>query len=115
MALASYAARNPFPSYEEMIDAIEKFPDVGMSMAMFAEYGKPHHNHLKKAYESGMNQSVCKEAGQAIYDMGGMQAMQMNYYAFYYFSPYSKSRDPDIQGAARWLEAAWDGIGEWQA
>lgn len=115
MSLSSFATRNPFPSYQEMISAIEKFPDMGMSMAMYAEYGKAHHDHLKKVYESEMDDEICKKAGEAIYSMGGMQAMQMNYYVFYYFSPFAKSRDPDIQGMSRQLESAWDGIGEWQA
>ncbi len=116
MSYKKFAAMHPFPSYEEVISAISAFPDKDMGMQMYAEYGKPHHELLKKAYESGMNDTVCKEIGQAIYNMGGMQAMQMNHYAFHYFSPFAKSRDPEIYlSAARHLEHAWDGIGEWVA
>lgn len=115
MSYKRFTAANPFPSYDQVIAAMVKFPDQAMSMEMYSEYGRTHHNLLKKAYESGMDPSVCKEIGQAIYKLGGEQAMRMNYYAFYYFSPFAKSHNPDMFGAVRQFEYAWDGIGTWQS
>jgi hypothetical protein len=84
-------------------------------MAMYVEYGKPHHEALKRAYESGMKADIVRQAGELIHSLGGMQAMQMNYYAFSVVAPFRASRDPDIQYAYKELEYGWDGVGQWQS
>ncbi len=94
---------------------IERHPDVAISMAMWAEFGKPHHAALKEAYESGMNRDVIHKAGTSIYKLGGMQAMQMNYYAFAHFSPFRLAKDVELYYSYKALEYGWDGVGEWQA
>ncbi len=98
-----------------MLAAIDSHSDVAMSMAMWAEYGHAHHEALKTAYESGMDRATIRKAGEIIHNLGGMQAMQMNYYVFFYFSPFRSAHDPEIHSAYRDLEYGWDGIGEWKA
>jgi hypothetical protein len=111
----SFVASHPFPSYKEMQAAIERHPDVAMSMAMWAEFGKAHYAALKDAYESVMDPAVIRKAGQIIHDLGGYRAMQMNFYVFMHFSPFRFSDDPDIQYAYKQLEYKWDGVGDWVA
>ena len=98
-----------------MLGMIERHPDVALSMAMWAEFGKSHYAALKEAYESGMNRDIVRKVGTIIHNLGGMQAMQMNYYAFSYCSPFRHSSDPDIQYAYKDLEYGWDGVGNWVA
>ncbi len=109
----SFVATHPFPSYKEMQSAIERHPDVAMSMAMWAEFGKPHYEVLKAAYDSAMDPEVIRKAGQVIHELGGFRAMQMNLYTFMYFSPFRLSHDPDILYAYKQLEYKWNGIGDW--
>ena len=111
MSLKSFISANPFPSYEEALSAIEKHPT--MSLAMYAEYGKPNHEALKNAYESGMDPKIVHKIGEFIYSLGGMQAMQMNYYAFATVAPFRYALDPDIRYAYKELEYGWDGVGYW--
>lgn len=109
----SFIAFNPYPSYKEMLNKIEKHPDTSISIAMWCEYGKPHHMLLKEVYESGMNKEIIRKAGEAIYKLGGMRAMQMNYYAFMHCSPFRHSENENIVFAYKDLEYGWDGIGDW--
>jgi hypothetical protein len=111
----SFIKAHPFPSYDEMIRLIRSHPDPDLSMTMYAEYGKPHHEALKAAYESGMDKKEIRKAGELINSLGGMTAMQMNYYAFSNFGPFRKSADPDIRYAYKELEYGWDGVGSWMA
>ena len=111
----SFVASHPFPTYQEMRGMIERYPDATLSTAMWAEFGRLHHAALKAAYESGMNRDIVRKAGIAIKNMGGMHAMQMNYYIFAHFSPFRLSNNPDIQYAYKQLEYGWDGVGDWTA
>jgi hypothetical protein len=111
----SFIETHPFPTHAEMLKAINGHPDTQLSMAMWAEYGKPHHAALKAAYESGMDPAVVRKAGETIHSLGGMQAMQMNYYAFSFFSPFQRAKDPEIRYAYKQLEYGWDGVGSWVA
>ncbi len=114
--MESFILSNPFPSYQQMTQDIEDYPDFGLSMAMYAEFGRRHYEVLKAAYESGMKREAIRHAGQVIYDLGGMQAMQMNFYAFAHFSPFRNAKhDPDVFYAYKELEYGWDGIGQWAA
>ena len=115
MSLLSYTSSHPFPSYEEMIRLMEDYPDLVLSVGMFAEYGRPHHDALKAAYESGMSRAAVRACGQKIHSLGGIQAMRMNYYALAHFSPFRLSTDPDIYYAYKELDYGWDGIGGWLA
>ncbi len=115
LTMDSFVATHPFPSYKEMQAAIERHPDVAMSMAMWAEFGKAHYAALKDAYESAMDPAVIRKAGQIMHDLGGFRAMQMNLYVFMHFSPFRLSDDPDILDAYKQLEYKWDGVGDWVA
>jgi hypothetical protein len=113
--MESFVTTHPFPSYAAMLRLIEGHPNMELSMAMWAEYGKVHHAGLQEAYESCMNPSIIRKVGETIHDLGGMQAMQMNYYVFANFAPFYQSPDPDIRYAYKELEYGWDGIGPWLA
>ncbi len=115
MPFQSFIASHPFPSYEEVIRIIEGHPDPALSMAMYAEYGRPHHEALKKAYEAGMSREAIRKAGEAIYALGGMQAMQMNYYAFAAASPFRFANDFETYYGYQHLQYGWDGVGDWMA
>lgn len=111
--MESFVAIHPFPTYKEMQKAIEQHPDVAMSMAMWAECGKAHYTVLKAAYESAMDPAVIRQAGQAIHDLGGFRAMQMNFYVFFHFSPFRYAKDQDLFYAYKSLESEWQGVGDW--
>lgn len=114
--LRAFVASNPFPSYDKMMDYIDNHPQMQLGIAMYAEYGKFNHECLKRIYDSGMDKAVAREMGQKIYNAGGMQAMQMNYYAFNHYSPFSKSRNQEIYyTGSTLLQYLWDGIGDWQS
>ncbi len=114
--MKNYIANNPFPSYDKMIDSIDNHPQMQLGLAMYAEYGKFNHDCLKAIYESGMDEKVAREMGQKIYNRGGMQAMQMNYYVFNHYSPFSKARDQELYyDGSTLLQYLWDGVGEWQS
>jgi hypothetical protein len=115
-SLQRFIDANPYPSYEEA-DAIlsADIRDMGHTMAVVAEYGQGNHKWLKAIYDSKMDREVAREMGQKIYDAGGFQAMQMNYYAFQLISPFRKSRSSEIYGASNRLQYLWDGVGEWES
>lgn len=113
--LRAFVANNPFPSYDKMMDYIDNHPQMQLGMAMYAEYGKFNHECLKAIYDSGMDTTIAHEMGQKIYNAGGLQAMQMNYYVFNHYSPFSKSRNQEIYyTGSTILQYLWDGIGDWQ-
>ena len=111
----NFVANNPFPSYDNMIQLIETHQDIELSMSMYAEYGEFNHECLKTIYESGMNRILAREMGQKIYDRGGIEAMQMNYYVFTQYSPFIRATNREIYyNGITCLEYIWDGIGKWQ-
>ena len=112
-ALHRFIDANPFPSYEDAESMIANGGDMAHSMAVVAEYGQANHRWLKAIYDSKLDKVVAKEMGQNIYDAGGFQAMQMNYYAFQIVTPFRKSRTHEIYGASNQLQYLWDGVGDW--
>ena len=62
-----------------------------------------------------MDPAVVRKSGMLIDSLGGMQAMQMNYYAFAAVAPFHLASDPDIRYAYKELEYGWDGVGNWVA
>lgn len=108
-AIVSFVSANPYPSYTEMMNRLESFPEL------YAEYGEYNHMAMKTCYENLTNKEVCKRVGEHIYNRGGIQAMRSNYYVLKILSPLAMSTDIVVKCAARdYVECAWDGIGSWR-
>ena len=108
IAIEAFVKAHPFPSHKEMLKRMKK------DMMVWAEYGGPNHDAMKECYENMTNKEACAKAGQRIYERGGHQAMEMNYYALLKYGPFRESDDFVIRNAPTFLQWAWDGIGTWQ-
>lgn len=109
-----YTQQIKFPTFKEAAERILKSKHR-LAMMIWAEFGEPNYEWLKTIYESGFDKKVTKEMGEYIYQRGGMQAMQMNFYAMMLVSPTSQANVTCIRFAYKSLEWYWDGIGQWRA
>ena len=114
-----YINAHPAPSYKDVVQAIEN-SDHQLAMMMWAEYGNMNHDCITAIYkhladtktgkdgDMWPDRSAIKEHAQRIYDRGGMQALQMNWYVLRMFVA------KDV--AAMYVDShLFDGVGEWQA
>ena len=110
--LRQWVADHPFPSYEDMCAHIDTYfsHDFVLSMELGAEYGEYNHKALKKMYESNMDETLCKQIGNTIYDRGGLKALMANCTIFKYCTPLADG-PPNVKDQAAVLEWYWDGIG----
>jgi len=84
-AINQFVFLNPYPSYDEITKNIERRMDLE------AEYGVLNHTWCKTIYENPTNKKLIVETGQAIYRMGGMQALTKNKEIIQRYSPYWNS------------------------
>ena len=117
----------PFPTHE----ALEHFllyelqtrrPGL-LTLMWNAELGANTHAHLQRIFDSRMDPTVVKLAGEAINERGGMQAMQANFYIYCHLigerlknMGVTSDQWADIYGEhAKKVEFLWHEIGEWRA
>eukprot|EP00966_Prymnesium_polylepis_P299432 6919459-Prymnesium_polylepis.1 len=88
-----------------------------------AELGANNHSLLKRIFDSRVDPAVVREAGKAIEERGGMDAMRANFYIYCHFIG-ERLKDMGLtreqfaelhQLHARKIEFIWHEIGEWQA
>ena len=117
----------PFPTLEELenfllVDLPARCPQQNLpTMEWYAELGANNHALLKRIFDSRVDPTVVREAGEAIYERGGMQTMQANFYIYCHFIG-ERLKDMGVTSEqfaelhsvhARKIELLWDGIGEW--
>ena len=85
------------------------------------ELGANNHAHLKRMFESRLDPTVVHDAGKAIDDRGGKEAMLANFYMYQHFVG-ERLKDLGITGDdwfelhedhALYVAKLWDGIGTW--
>ena len=117
----------PFPPHE----ALEHFvlyelptrrPGL-LTLMWNAELGANTHAHLQRIFDSRMDPTVVKLAGEAINERGGMQAMQANFYIYCHLIG-ERLKDMGVtdhqwseihHAHAKGIEDLWDGVGAWVA
>ena len=76
-----YLAENPCMTYDEVNAEMLRYcvtqPAV---MSWMAEFGEWNYEHCKTMREHILDYNVSKEIGQKIYDRGGFNALQANFY-----------------------------------
>ena len=91
------------------------------TMQWYAELGANNHALLKRIFDSRVDPTVVREAGEAIYERGGMQTMQANFFIYCHFIG-ERLNDMCVTSEqfaelhyphARKIERLWHGIGEW--
>ena len=88
---------------------------------LFAEYGSENHYLFVDIWNNVDNRDLIRKAGERINELGGLQAMQANYYTLLdvFRNLYKDELDDPHVGIA-WdimrclINGAWNGVGEWQ-
>ena len=80
-AVHQFITNNPYPSYDNMLDYIEKRIDLG------SEYGEANHEYCKYMYENLNNKVIVNNMAMAIYNQGGIMALNANLDIIRLFSP----------------------------
>ena len=117
----------PFPTHEALEHfVLHELPTRTRDLPTLmwnAELGANNHAHLQRIFDSRMDPTVAKEAGKAINERGGMQAMQANFYIYCHLIG-ERLKDmgvtPDqwaemVFDHAKEIEFLWHGVGEWRA
>lgn len=112
--IENFVKNNKYPSYSD----IEKKLPINLK----CEYGEPNHYYCKTIFENPTNLKIIRKMGRKIYERGGFQALQANYYTLMCYSPFGiEARlQPKMDAmvlscwASSYIEYAWSGIGEWK-
>jgi hypothetical protein len=107
-----------FPSYS----VADKWCDK-TSIVNGAEYGEYAHDLLKAVFESKHDSATVKNAGRVMFQKGGMQSMQCNFYNYaVVIGNMCQNNDVCEARYKKWwadarvvINKAWDGIGGWMA
>ena len=76
--LTSFIKENPYPDYNFIeYDLLLK---QEQSLEQYAEYGEINHALMKEIYEHIFDKNLIKQHGERIHSIGGMTALQQNYY-----------------------------------
>ena len=117
-----------FPTLEELenfllVDLPTRYPEQNLpTIQLNAELGAYNHMLLKRIFDSCVDPTVVRKAGEAIYERGAMQAMQANFYIYCHFIGDRLINDMGVTSEqfaelhyvhARKIERLWHGIGEW--
>lgn len=120
--LQAFIRANPWPAKADVLDYIEKGTDHRFDLSDTRLY---NHDLARRLYEAGVlePQAECEEqrmAGFLLERLGGMEAMQYQFYIVQHMLCGSKIwpdkgelRGQDVSEFVKCLELAWDKIGSW--
>ena len=119
----------PFPTYDELHSFVlqalpERVPrNRPHHMEWVVDLGPNNHLLLKRIFDSKLNKDVVREVGNEINERGGMTAMVANFYIYCHFVG-ERLKDMGItsnqwneihDSHAKFIEALWNGVGQWRA
>jgi len=101
--IKEFAKSNPYPEYKEIYNFLKINSENNLTcLDMLCEYHEINHNYCKIIYDNPNNEELIIDIGKKIYDRGGMQALQQNYYVLKLI--YSNSTNNIIKGYSRIIE-----------
>ena len=113
------------PAYDTVIRRIERLR-IPETTIWLAEYGDTNHTWCATIFANASDRTIVRSIGERIYNRGGMDALQANFYILYHgfiadeeeeeAEEHSEEEEEErAQHASRMHEIgmAWNGIGEW--
>ena len=130
MNINTYTQMNPFPTRDVFYsllptcyfkDVRDGFNDILPILTTMEPKDDVFYNSLARIYNTGVSWSESMFEGKKLYKFGclhwnnGNVLMRLAFFAFRYFSPFSKCICPETKAVVEnRISTSWEGIGTWQ-